>query len=280
MAQRPAQLTPERSARHLFGARMRRYREANGWSLDEMATRVTVSKAHLARIEKAERMPPPELPTTLDQMFNANGLFNDLYALCKKEAHPDQFRRWMDLEAMATVIKEYTPQLMPGLLQTEAYARTLFRIHDPKITEEKMEELWTLRLGRQSRLLGSPSPDYSVILEEAVLRRVYGGPAVMRDQLVKLLDLCLTPSSFIQVIPFSRGAHGLLGGSLSLSTLGSGKRVAWEESISTGTLFEEHHEVQSRFRAYDLLSASALPPTESAAFIRAVLEELPDEHHP
>ncbi|MGX2996044.1 helix-turn-helix domain-containing protein [Streptomyces sp. JNUCC 64] len=280
MAQKPATLTPDRSARHLFGAKVRWYREGRGWSLDALATQVTVSKAHLARIEKAERMPPPELPAFLDQPFASNGLFSDLYALCKKEAHPDQFRRRMELETLATVVKEYTPQLMPGLLQTEAYARALFRTYDPTASEEKVDELWTLRLSRQALLVGSPPPRYSVILDEAVLRRPYGDRTVMRDQLGKLLDLCLTPTSFIQVIPFSHGGHALAGGSFALWTLDSGKQVAWEESMSTGALFEEKDEVSIRARAYDLLSASALSPKESAAFIRAAMEELPHEHRP
>ncbi|WP_445395253.1 helix-turn-helix domain-containing protein [Streptomyces sp. LE64] len=280
MPQPSAQLTPERSARHLFGAKLRWFRQSKGWSLEALASRVRVSRAHLARIEKAEYMPPPELPAELDQLFNADGIFTQLYALCKREAHPDQFRRRMELEALATIIREYTSQIVPGLLQTEAYARALFRTNTPKAADERIDELWALRLGRQALLSGSPPPDYSVILDEAVLLRAYGGPAVMREQLGKLLELSLTPTSFIQVLPFSHGGHALAGGSLSLLTLDSGQQVAYEESISSGTLLEERAEVTEKVRAYDLLSASALSPVESAALIRAAMEALPDEHHP
>jgi transcriptional regulator with XRE-family HTH domain len=272
---RPArELTPELSARHLFGAKLRRAREDRGWSLEVMAGKVTTSKSHLARIETAEYMPPPELPAQLDELFDT-GIFAELYALCKKEAHPDKYRRRMELEAQAVIIREYSPSIVPGILQTEDYAKAQFRSFNPKATEGDIEELWTLRLGRQALLLGDPRPDYAVILDEAVLRRSYGGPGVMRDQLERLADLALTPTSFVQVLPFSHGGHALAGGSLALWTLNSGQHVAYEESISSGTLFEERDEVLGKMRAYDLLTASALSPLESADLIRSVMEALP-----
>ncbi|MFE6226923.1 Scr1 family TA system antitoxin-like transcriptional regulator [Streptomyces sp. NPDC057854] len=278
---RPArELTPERSARHLFGAKLRKAREDRGLSLEALASKLTISKSHLARVEIAEYMPPPELPAQLDRYFETDGTFTELYALCTKEAHPDQFKRRMDLEAQAVIIREYSPQIVPDLLQTEDYGRAQFRTHLPKASDQEIEELWTLRLGRQALLLRSPRPDYSAILDEAVLRRSYGGPRVMREQLEALLGLCLTPTSFIQVLPFSHGGHALAGGSLSLWTLDSGQHVAYEESISSGTLLEEKTEVLAHVRAYDLLSASALSPSQSADLIQSVLEALPDEHHP
>lgn len=280
MPQRSAELTPERSARHLFGAKLRTNRESRGWSLEALSSHVTVSRAHLARIEKAEHMPPPELPARLDDLFRAGGIFTELYALCRKEAHPDKYRRRMDLESQAVLIREYTPQVVPGLLQTEDYARAQFKMHNPKASEEDVEELWTLRQSRQGLLLGDPRPDYAVILDEAVLRRAYGGPRTMREQLSALVDLALTPTSFVQVLPFSHGGHALSGGSLSLWTLPTGQHVAYEESISSGTLFEDRDEVLGRMRAYDLLTASALSPSESAELIRSVMEELSDEHYP
>ncbi|MFF8367821.1 Scr1 family TA system antitoxin-like transcriptional regulator [Streptomyces lydicus] len=276
---RSKELTPDRSARHLFGAKLREYRESRGWSLEALSDRVKLSKSHLSRIEIADYMPPPELAPVLDELFETEGTFVELFALARKEIHPDQFKRRMELEERATVIREYTPQLVPGLLQTGGYARAQFVMHNPKAAPEKIEELLTARMGRQALLLAEPSPDYSVILDEAVLRRAYGGPAVMRDQLSRLVDYALTPTSYIQVLPFNHGGHALVGGSLSLWTLENGQQVAYEESITTGTLLEDKTIVSGRVRAYDLLSASALSPAESADFIRSVMEALPDEHH-
>lgn len=272
------ELTPERSARDLFGAKLRQHRTERGMTLDDLSRAVTISKSHLSRVETAQYMPPPELPVQLGELFHTN-IFQELYALCRREVHPDQFRRRMDLESRAVIIKEYSPQIVPGLLQTEDYARAQFQVHMPKAPDDEIERLVTARLGRQAHLLGSPTPDYAVILDEAVLRRSYGGPGVMREQLSTLLQLALTPTSFVQVLPFSHGGHALAGGSLSLWTLDSGQHVAYEESITTGTLLEEKTDVISLLRAYDLLSASALSPAESAGLIRTTLEALPDEHY-
>lgn len=278
----PAQreLTPDRSARHLFGAKLRGLREDSSMSLNDLSSKVQLSKSHLSRVEIAEYMPPPELPALLDELFETGGIFAELYGLARREIHPDQFKRRMELEARAVILREYSPQVVPGLLQTEDYARAQFEVHNPRATPDRIEELVTARMGRQALLLGEPSPDYAVVLDEAVLRRSYGPPSVMRSQLAKLVELALTPTGFLQVLPFSHGGHALVGGSLALWTLDSGARVAYEESITTGTLLEEMEDVRSRQRAYDLLSASALPPQESAEFIKSAMEALPHEHHP
>ncbi|MFD6329095.1 helix-turn-helix domain-containing protein [Streptomyces niveus] len=275
MAPRPRELTPERSARDLFGSEMRRYREEVDMSLEGLATLVIYAKSSLARFETADTMIPEDLPDRLDEVFGTGGIFRKLYALARKEIHPDQYRRRMDLESRARTVQEYAGQLVPGLVQTEAYARALFEIHDPKATRDEIEKLVVGRMDRQTMLTADPAPDFSAVLDEAVLMRSYGGPAVMRAQLTRLLELTLTPTTMIQVLPFAHGGHALANGSLALLTLENGTQVAYEECISTGTLMEEKTLVRARQRAYDLLRASALSPKDTTAFIRAVREALP-----
>lgn len=274
---RAQELTPERSARHLFGHKVRELRRQEELSLEALAAVLVMSKSHLGRVETADHMPPPEMAGKLDLVYETGGIFGQLYALCRREVHPDRYQHRMDLEARAVVIQEYTPQIVPGLLQTEGYARAQFQVHNPKAAPAKVQELVAARLGRQALLLADPRPDYSVILDEGVLRRSYGGPAVMREQLGKLVELALTPTTFVQVLPFSHGGHALEGGSVSLWTMREGNRVAYEEAVSTGTLLEDPSEVQERVRAYDLLSASALSPNASASLIQSVMEAIPDE---
>ncbi|MET9478952.1 helix-turn-helix transcriptional regulator [Streptomyces sp. NPDC006638] len=280
MAPRARELTPDRSARHLFGSEMRRLREQAGMSLESLAGVVRYAKSSLARYETADAMIPPDLAERLDAAFGTDGLFVKLYGLARHEIHPDQYRRRMDLEAQAQLIQEFAGSLVPGLVQTEAYARALFQIHNPRATRDEIEELVTARMSRQALLRADPAPDLYLILDEAVLRRAYGGPATMRDQLARLLALTLTPTSIVQVLPFEHGGHALASGSLALLTLSNGTQVAYEESISTGTLLEEKNVVKSRQRAYDLLRACALSPKESAAFIRAAMEALPHDDNP
>jgi transcriptional regulator with XRE-family HTH domain len=267
------ELTPDRSARHLFGAEMRRLR--GSITLEQLAVIVRYSKSSLARFETAQLMPPPDLPAKLDAALGTDGLFTRLYELARKEIHPDQFRRRMELEAGARLIEEYTSQIMPGLLQTEDYARALFETHNPRASAEEITKLVADRKTRQELLNADSAPDLFLVVDEAAVRRPVGGPDVMRAQLARLLHFTLTPTSVVQVLPFSHGAHGLMGGSLTLLTPGDGPQVAYEESITTGTLLEDKSVVARHRRAYDLLRASALSPRDSAAFIRSVLEALP-----
>ncbi|QLE74474.1 helix-turn-helix transcriptional regulator [Streptomyces rectiverticillatus] len=278
MPARPRTLTPDRSARHLFGAKMRAYR--GSMSLERLAEIVNFSKSHLARVETAQSMPPPELPALLDAAFNTDGIFVELYELARREIHPEQFRRRMELEAQARVIAEYTGQLMPGLAQTENYCRLLFRTHNPRSTEAEIEDMVAARISRQALFQADDPPDFSVIVDEAVLCRGFGGPAVMREQLTRLIELNQGPRSVMQVLPFAHGGHALMGGSLALFTLDDGTQVAWEEGSDSGTLMEDFDRVGKRQRAYDHLRSCALSPAESSAFIRSALEALPDEHRP
>src|SRR5689334_11252706 len=134
----PRSLTPDRSSRHFYGSEMRRQREAAQLSLVQLAKVLNSSKSTLARVETAELMPPPDLSEKLDAAFGTDGLFGRLYELAKREAHPDQYRRFMDFEAQAEVIEHYEPQVVPGLLQTESYARALLRCQED-LTEEQVE---------------------------------------------------------------------------------------------------------------------------------------------
>jgi transcriptional regulator with XRE-family HTH domain len=254
---------------------MRAYRERAGTSLEGLSDIVNISRSHLSRIETAEAMPPPSLPAMLDVAFDTDGIFEELYRLASKETHPDKYRRRMEIEARARLIEDYSGQLVPGLVQTEDYARALFQTHNPKAAPDTVEELVAARMSRQAALRAGPPPDHSVIIDEAVLRRSFGGPAVMRAQLAHLAALTLTSTSILQVVPFELGGYALMGGSLALFTLDNGTQVAWEEGSSSGTLMEDLASVTTRQRAYDLLRACALSPGDSAAFIRSVMEALP-----
>lgn len=275
MSARPRELTPDRSARHLFGAKMRSHRMRAGMSLEALNDVVNISRSHLARIETAQAMPPPDLPPRLDAAFGTDGIFQELYRIAAREIHPDQFKRLMELEARAQVFAEYSSQIVPGRLQTEDYARAQFRVANPWASEDRIEELVAARLSRQSVLASATLMDYSAVLDEAMLRRGFGGPAVMRAQLAHLAELTLTETTMVQVVPFAVGGHGLAGGTLVLMTMEDGARFAYEEGISTGTLMEDLESVIKRQRVYDLVRVSALPPNESAAFIRSVMEVLP-----
>ncbi|MGK5547824.1 helix-turn-helix domain-containing protein [Streptomyces sp. URMC 127] len=275
MARPPRKLTPDRSARHLFGADLRHRREEAGMTLEKLAEVVRYSRSHLARIETAEHVPPPDLPGRLDEVFGTGEHFARLYAIARHEVHPDKYRRRMELEAQARVIHEYAGHIVPGLVQTEGYARALFRISNPMASSEAIDEMVSARLSRQMLLRAEAPPDLTMVLDEAVIRRAIGGPAVMREQLGVLIGLVDTPTTVVQVLPFAHGEHGLLGGALTLLAMDDRSAFAYEESIDSGTLFEDPQAVRARERAYDRVKSYALSPAQTAELFKEAMEALP-----
>ncbi|MGW3956861.1 helix-turn-helix domain-containing protein [Streptomyces sp. NPDC004752] len=272
MTFKPQALTPYLSARHYFGAEQRRHRESAGLSLVQLAGIVNSSKSTLARIETAELMPPPDLPDRLDAAFGTDRHFHGLYELAKREAHPDQYRRFMDFEAQAEVIENFGAQALPGLLQTKEYADAQLSLRE-ELSPEEVEQRVNARLSRQSRLRSADRPLRWAIIDESVLQRKVGSHEGMYKQLVRLLEQVDTPDSKVQVMPFSAGPHYLMGGALTLLTLPNGSTMAYEEGIEVGHLYEDRDSVKKWRRHYEVLRANALPPAASAELIRQAMED-------
>lgn len=266
------ELSPYLSARHYFGSEQRRHRERARLSLVQLADIVNFSKSTLARVETAELMPPPELPSALDAAFGVEEYFHGLFQLAKKEAHPDQYRRFMDFEARAEVIEVYEPQAVPGLLQTREYARASLGCQED-LTKEQVEERVNARMSRQERLHSDSRPYRWAILDEAVLRRPAGSRECMYKQLARLLEQVDTPHSMVQVMPFCLGPYPLMGGALNLLTLPDGSAVAYEEGIEAAHLHEGPEAVKKWRRRYEVLRANALSPAASAELIRNAMED-------
>ncbi|MGP2441942.1 helix-turn-helix domain-containing protein [Streptomyces sp. JW3] len=268
----PKTLSPYLSARHYFGSELRRHREGAGLSLVQLAGIVSSSKSTLARVETAELMPPPDLPAPLDAAFGTDRHFHGLYQLAKREAHPDQYQRFMDFEARAEVIETYDPQFVPGLLQTKEYAGVQLGLQE-ELSREKVEELVNARLSRQDRLRSAHPPLRWAIIDEAVLRRQMGSREHTYKQLARLLEEVDTPDSKVQVMPFSAGAHYLMGGSLHLLTLPNSSTVAYEEGIEVGHLHEDRDSAKRWRRRYEILRAKALSPAASGELIQQAMED-------
>ncbi len=240
-------------------------------TLEKLAEAVRYSRSHLARIETAEHVPPPDLPGKLDEVFGTGEHFARLYAIARHEVHPEKYRRRMEMEARARVINEFG-HLVPGLVQTEGYVRALFRVGNPKASPDEIDEKVSARLSRQTLLQAEAPPDLYMIIDEAAIRRPIGGSAVMRHQLSILVELVDTATTTVQVLPFEHGEHALIDGSLTLMTLDDDTNVAYVEGIGHGLLIEDPETVRAHRRSYDLLRAYALSPSKTAAFIQAAME--------
>jgi transcriptional regulator with XRE-family HTH domain len=257
----------------LFGSRVRRLRTAAGLTQAELGEKTHVVSTRITQIERSSGAKPTlELARALDAALGADSLLADLWPYVYREAFPDWSRAFMAHSARAVSIGQYAAHVVPGLLQTEDYARAVLSLDTLLSGEEQLEERVAARLGRQERL-GSPDrPDLWVVLDEAVLRRPIGGVAVMRDQLARLLKAAAEPHITVQVMPFDQGGHDAMGGSLTVLTLPDGTEVAYTEGADYGQLIEEPEGVKHHSVIYDRLRAVALPPLMSLDMIRSVLE--------
>ncbi|MFI8813535.1 MULTISPECIES: helix-turn-helix domain-containing protein [unclassified Streptomyces] len=257
----------------LFGAQVRRLRIAAGLTQAELGEMTHVVSTRITQIERSSGARPTlELARALDAALVADGLLIDLWPYVHREAFPDWSRAFMAHSARAVSIKQYAAHVVPGLLQTRAYARALLSVGRSLRDEEHLEERLGARMERQERLAAPGRPDLWVVLDESVLRRPVGGQAVMRTQLARLLELAEEPHITVQVLPFDQGEHDAMGGSLTVLVLPDGTEAAYTEGAHYGQLIEEPEEVGRFTVTYDRLRAVALPPLMSLDMIRSVRE--------
>ena len=200
----------------VFGAELRFYRTRAGLSQKDLAAKANVSHDVISKIETGERPPAEDFPPRLDAVpeLDTRGALTRLWDHLKKGQKQrlyGWFQEWADIEAQATVLRWYEPLVVPGLLQTEEYARAILSAR-PDGNLDDLDEQVAARLARQAILDRTGAPQLWCILDEGVLHRAIGGSKVMRSQLYRLAEVAEHPKTTIQVIR-SGGAHaGLLGG--------------------------------------------------------------------
>lgn len=217
-------------------------------------------------------MGSPEVIAALSKVYGVGQQLMMLWQLARQDAFADKYKRFMQLEAKATVRYEYAGGVIPGLLQTEGYAREVFEATRPRDENELSEEV-AARLGRQDLLRREDAPHFRAILDESVLRRKTRDPKEWTRQLEHLLEASQLPNVTLQVLPFEAGPHGLMGTSVTVLWLPDGKAVAYTEHAHSGELIEDPSEVEKLRLSYDLLRDLALSPRDSVAFIERLIEE-------
>ncbi len=258
-----------------FGTELRRRRAAAGLSLEDLGAKISFSGSLIGKVETGERMPSPDLARACDEALGTDGIFARLCKAIKEEirAYPSGFPEFLDKEREATSICEFDVLYLPGLLQTEDYARALFRAGRPRDSNDEVDQLVAARLERQQILDRSKPPMLWFVIDEAALRRPVGGPAVMAAQLGHIARLAERPGVVIQVMPFATGAHAGLLGTFTLLSLGDGTDLAYTESVTVSQLIERPEDVAEFALAYDMLRIEALSREASLEFIRTVQGE-------
>jgi hypothetical protein len=196
----------------------------------------------------------------------------------KRSAHrvPEWVRAYVGMEAEAVEIKDFQIDLVPGLLQTEEYTRAITEAFDPTRAPEEVERLVAIRRERQARLLGDDPPQLWVVMDEAAVRRVVGGPDVMRAQLDRLLELARLPSVSVRIVPYGVGAHPAMGTSFRIVRLPEppGTEVAVLEDLWSADYLERDAQVSAYVQVFDRLCGVALDASSSAKMIEKATGEL------
>ncbi|KUL53965.1 helix-turn-helix domain-containing protein [Streptomyces sp. NRRL S-1521] len=277
---RPKDLDPSSNPRALLGAELRHARERAALSQEALGAPLFVSGSFIGQLEAGTRRMHLEYAKHFDAVLDTGGFFARNCEALARSKYPEHFAEAAEAEAVATAIREYAPQLIPGILQTPRYARAVFRAYQPTAQEELIDERVTARLER-ARLLADPTtPLLWAVLDESVLRRKVGDSAVMAEALLHVASLVRNHRIIVQALPFAAGAHSSMGGAVKLMTFEDAPPLVYFEGPGTGRLDDDPATVARHKLAYDLLGASALSPAESLALLESVAEDYVHEDHP
>ncbi|MFE4536653.1 Scr1 family TA system antitoxin-like transcriptional regulator [Streptomyces scopuliridis] len=260
------------STADVFGEVLKHCRESIGVTQIALAGEVPCDRSYVARVEAGTRVPDEKFAETCDIVLRTGGILQKLWHKIDwypEVDHPDWFKRRAAMDAEATALREYQTQMMPGLLQTEDYARALL---SRRAGGDELERRVRARLSRQHRFLSPEGPLLLMVLDESCIRNTVGSAAVMRDQCAHLLRVGKQPNIRVQVAP--AGVPGIWrpNTSMSLITLADGHVWVYSESLDRGH-FSDDPEVTGRHaQTYAVLRADALSASESAALLHDAME--------
>ena len=270
---------PTSTARRELGDELRRLRgnrrgaavaRALGWSESKLSrietARTGISEADLDRLLAAYGARADEHVRLRDLARRGRGR---VWWTPYRSAVPAPYDEYVALEAEAVVLSEWETQIVPGLLQTDEYARAVIEVGADIGDPETIQRRLALRMARQTVLLRDPPPRLSVVLDEAVLHREVGGPELLRRQLQRLYDASLRPSVELLILPFSAGAHPALSESFMILDFAAGARgpVVHSEGLTGGLFHLKGDAVQIYREAFDDVRRRALSREDSRAFI-------------
>jgi transcriptional regulator with XRE-family HTH domain len=277
----------DRDSLALFADELKAHRAARGWTQADVAAKTSYSESLIAQVEARFKTASPDLAKALDRAFSTPGFTEDdggepgrpgtfgrIVVRLRNLPFPASFRSFATYEAEAVALNTYQHSLVPGLLQSEDYARAILETR-PNTTPEEVEEQLRGRLDRQAVLTRNdpPAPMLLALVDEGVLHRPVAPRAVMRDQLVHLVEMSRRPNVTIQVVPYEAGGHTGLLGAFSFAETGTRDAIVFVEDIADGRVFEDDatlSQVALRFKA---LQSEALPKGASRDLIAKVAEE-------
>ncbi|TDP94032.1 helix-turn-helix domain-containing protein [Labedaea rhizosphaerae] len=266
---------------------LKRWRTASGMKASDVAAQLGWSAAKLSKYENAAQPILPVEVLALGLTYHVpederNRLFNATAAAQEKGWWQDYTEAelvesahdYLELETEAAVERTFKIDLIPGLLQTEAYAAALARADVPAVDEETIQGRAQIRVARQALLSGDDSLRVEAIISEAAMRCVVGGVETHRQQIERLLEFAEQDNITIQVASFEQGAHSVMGSPFDILSFNEDHLddVVYIENVRFGRLLEDPASVETYNMNFAGLRQFALDPEQSVALIRGLID--------
>jgi transcriptional regulator with XRE-family HTH domain len=268
--------------RRELGARLRTLRLDRGMTVEQVADRLLCSPSKVSRMETGQRGATLRDVRDLCEFYGVTDKAQvkqmmDLVREGKQQSWwqpydvPDQFKPFLDFEQEAIAIKSYQSTTIPGLLQVPEYVREMSNVLVPGVSAEIADELVEVKRRRQGRLDAVPPLSLSVVLDEAALHRVVGGPAVMAAQLERMIEATRIYNVTIQVIPYAAGAHPAMDSTFTILDFTEPvPSVVYVEGLVGCIYIERPQDIARYEQVFDRLLDSALNPQESMELIAKI----------
>ncbi|MFD7232465.1 Scr1 family TA system antitoxin-like transcriptional regulator [Streptomyces sp. NPDC059881] len=259
-----------------FGAVVQALREHAGLSRGDLAAVVRYSKHTVESVELGRRMPDEAFIERAEEALGNTG------ALRRAARHLSRgevglaawFRRWARLEREAVSLCTYECRLVPGLLQSEEYARAVFEGTIPLRTDAELEAQLAARMERQAMMRERPTVPFSFIVEEHVFHRRFGDAEAMRGLVDHVLERSAPRNVTLQVVPLGAGLHACLDGPVRILETPAGQRLGYSEGQQNGRLISDRKEASLLCQRYETLRSQALSPQESRDLLERLRGEL------
>ncbi|MBY8887772.1 helix-turn-helix transcriptional regulator [Streptomyces sp. PTM05] len=258
----------------IFGSQQRALRELAGLTQAELGKRIICSESLVRMVERGERRPKPAYLKAADRALEARGLLLVAAKHLDDERYPTWFVPYRQTEAEAVAFNAYDSNVVNGLLQTEEYARAVLMAACPSFGDAELEQRLAARMDRQSLLARAEPPMMAFAMEEWVLRRPIGGPAVLKRQLHRLLEVGEARHVTLQVMPMDSETHAGLDGPLHLITLPDGRRLGYVEGQAGSSYVTDPGELSALEQRFGNIRAQALNAEASLCLIDRLAGEL------
>ncbi|MBV9451129.1 MAG: helix-turn-helix transcriptional regulator [Acidobacteriaceae bacterium] len=267
---------PYSSPLAFFAEKLKRLRESAGMTQAEVAEHTNYALSTVSAYEKSRRIPPLDFAVAVDELFGTGEELAELQKLVESVSLVPWFRDRVEVERKAREIQEYESYQVPGLLQTEDYAKAIMSVTRPKISADELYRALVLRMTRQD-ILGVDhelpvdqvqTPRYWAVIDESALLRTVGNPEIMQAQRDHLVEMAQQPNVTIQIIPNQKGPTSAYGRAFTILVSHNNSSVVYLEDPNSAHYVRDKDDVNRYSLIFDHLRASALDDEQTLRMLR------------